>query len=594
MPDYFETAPLPLTAANFDYFRLPPEKWPLLLARLAQLGLSHLILPVPWSFHQLQPDSIDLDGATDPRRNLTLLLKLCAGADFRCVLRTGPTLPQTGLLNDGLPLWLSAAAPEQIETETGRWLAALAKALVKLQWPAGPLAALWLNLPANAAPAGYSPQLTQVKWPIWLRKRYQSIDALNQAYHTSYRTVSDVEFPQHWSDPPTPLQADARAFLDETEHTRQNQFQQALADAGWQTPVHPFDSLPDIKPLAGPIHIDPCPPDICRGLSWADDAPLAADGAPRESFWAARLQLWQAALPAATQADAVLLAGLDGGGWVIPGPTGEQKIDLPAGAKPAAFRLNLDGSLAAEPPQVARGKLRADFRAAGETGPADSIFYLADPAALLAGPLADHLRRLLAAQRLALVWSAAQTKKLSEALTASPADGQPSPQPTAGVTTPYTIAEARRGLSRAESALKKAAASIGGLEAGFGTILGKGESAPPRPAAESVTVSAAIFDSAAQTALAQLGRDCAALVGQMKSAADLLQQTLAQPFTVEQYRQAQQIAVSAARASLETLLNVIEQLRLDIAADSLPLVAWRLHDQAQTSAETLRWGVLRR
>jgi hypothetical protein len=64
-------------------------------------------------------------------------------------------------------------------------------------------------------------------------------------------------------------------------------------------------------------------------------------------------------------------------------------------------------------------------------------------------------------------------------------------------------------------------------------------------------------------------------------------------FTLGQYRQSYTAAITAARAGRRPLLEVIALLRLEIASERLPLVAWRIHNQVQEIAESLRWGVLR-
>jgi hypothetical protein len=595
MTTFFDTAGQPIIAANFDYFRLPPQKWTLLLTRLAQLGANTITLPVPWNFHQPKSNVIDLSGESDPRRNLILLLKLCAGLRFTCILQPGPHLPGYGILNDGLPLWLGNAPANQVEKMAQRWLVILARFAAKQQWPDGPITALRLSFP-NEAPSelALSSQVTHVQWPIWLRKRYPSVDEFNRLFGTEYRTVSEAEFPRRWSEPPTPLEEEARAFLAEIAQTSQNRFQQALTEAGWQVPIHPFDPLPDnasLPAIACPIQVDPCPSDICSGLIWAIDAPIHSENSLRENFWGLRQPWWQKTHPTAQKDDAVLTVPLDGGGLVLPGHNIDLKIELPAGKKPTVFQLNLDGTISDDPLRVFRGKLRGEFRTNTATGPTDLIFYLSDPTAPMSEPLAGYLTRLLTAKKLSLIWSASQIKRLCGAMTAQPNTTKTRTPPAKQ--TPYTIAEARRGLNRAETVLQKAMASIGGLEAGFDTILDRGQPDSIQAAA-AAAVSAEIFEPAAQVALNQIGGDCAALVEQLKDAARTLQQTVDSPLTVADYRQARQTAVTAAEAATVTLLKIIEHFRLEITAEKLPLLAWQLHDQAQAAAEALRWGVLRR
>jgi hypothetical protein len=136
--------------------------------------------------------------------------------------------------------------------------------------------------------------------------------------------------------------------------------------------------------------------------------------------------------------------------------------------------------------------------------------------------------------------------------------------------------------------------SINALSEGFSSILGQGHS-EIQPAVTPVAVSPAVFEGAAQDILVEVGATCADIVPQLKSAATTLQKTIDAPdsFTIEQYQQSYAAAVATAQSARESLLEVIAQLRLEIASERLPLVVWRIHDQVQAIAENLRWGVLR-
>jgi hypothetical protein len=138
-------------------------------------------------------------------------------------------------------------------------------------------------------------------------------------------------------------------------------------------------------------------------------------------------------------------------------------------------------------------------------------------------------------------------------------------------------------------------ASVGGLEAGFGTILGKSGGETAQPAAPAPAISPEIFEGVAREVLQETGETCLALAPRLDSAAKKTRQAVEHPggFTVEQYQAAYTAAVETARNAREQLLSLIEQLRAEIAAEELPLVAWRVHDQLQALAEGLRWGVLR-
>jgi len=107
---YFETTDSPHFAAEFDYFRIAPKFWILMLTRLRQMGVSTISVTIPWGFHQFQPNSIDLTGTTNTRRNLVGLIKLCDRMGFFCILKPGPYAINGNILNNGLPSWFSTGA----------------------------------------------------------------------------------------------------------------------------------------------------------------------------------------------------------------------------------------------------------------------------------------------------------------------------------------------------------------------------------------------------------------------------------------------------------------------------------------------------
>ena len=100
MQNYFETAPRPLLATDFDYFRIPSTKWELMLSRLKQLGLNLVTIAMPWGFHEFNQGTIDLNGATNSRRDLKEVLNLCHTLKLNCILSPGP-YHDGGVLGDG-------------------------------------------------------------------------------------------------------------------------------------------------------------------------------------------------------------------------------------------------------------------------------------------------------------------------------------------------------------------------------------------------------------------------------------------------------------------------------------------------------------
>lgn len=615
MPTYLETTTRPVIAADFDYFRLPREKWELLLVRLRQMGVNTLCLNLPWGFHESEPGAVDLTGVTGSRRDVAGLLRLSTALDFICLLKPGPYL-DAGVLGHGLPLWLlrqtddlEAALPQAVTA----WFRALSQVLTSQQWPAGPIIALEINA-ESGQPRFLSPQLSEVKWRIWLRKHYNGIEALNAAYGTAYRTVNEVNFPQNWATAVTPIEKDAAMFLKSVEGETQAGYQRTLLDHGWQVPI--YDSMAENAPawqsftltqptdltalnqtaetaaflLHQPIEADPEPADIGRGPVWAANAPIRADGSPRCTFWQVRQKLWAQTIPQLRVEGQTLIAPIPGGAVITRSGDAALKIDLPPTAKARVYRLGFSGELLDdETLKLSRGKLSGLYQAETAAGPTDLILVLDNPAAALTEFLRSYLHSLLAAQAHALTHAAGLTAGLSESLSSGHPEPEQADSPSPHPSSP-TLERAKQGLSEADAALRKAIASIGALESGFATMLGK-ESAqrtvtPP-------VVTPAILEGQAKEVLVEVGAACAKIAPVLQAAAESLQRTLAAPdFTIEQYRQNYTAAQSAARAARELLLELIALLRLEIAAERLPLLAWRVHQQVQEAAEGLRWGVL--
>ena len=105
------------------------------------------------------------------------------------------------MLGEGIPAWLLRDIDRLEDTfpaVVGSWYKGLSNVLLPdQQWPNGRIVAIEICEPAREQQPTLSKQLTDVKWPIWLRKHYDGVEALNTAYGTTYRTVSDVKFPRN-------------------------------------------------------------------------------------------------------------------------------------------------------------------------------------------------------------------------------------------------------------------------------------------------------------------------------------------------------------------------------------------------------------
>ncbi len=622
MPD--NLASPPLLAADFDYFRLPRHKWEFMLTRLCQLGVNAVTVSVVWRWHQTAPKTIDLNGTTDARRDLTGLLRLCQTFNLPCLLNLGPFCHQ-GVLTNGLPPWVveeTGLFEASLHPVAEAWLKTIGPELAAYQTPDGSIAALVLNnQPADPPPDRLSDAITRVRWPVWLRQQYSSLDALNAAYQAGYTSFSRVDFPADWPTGDHPAARDARNFLHDLQQTTLTRYAKILTEAGWQGPLYPSEQTPPaghppitpcsltdpatlpqrpsgIVRLQHPIQADPDTPELGQGPVWAGQAPIESDGSLKPAFYQARLRLWPARYPTAASLNGMLsIAGEECITLTAASDT-SFKISVSAEKRWTAWRLLADGTVQPAPDVKQRGKtIRGPYRQADTAGQTDLYLLTTGPDAALSSPARQHLTALLTGQLAALERCSQQAERLAQSLTPSgPATGtRPSPQAGDAPIT-RTLAEARRGLQEADQALRRATQAISGLEEGLAAILG--QHAPETGLAAASAPAVLLPDSltADQQEIlrraAQVCRDISPPLAQ--AAANLRPLLQAGPFTLVQYRQASESAVAAARSASAPLVEMITLLRGSISARQLPFVFWYVHNRLLELFQTLRWGVIRK
>ena len=94
-------------AAQFDYFRIPPDLWARSLIRYRDSGINTIDLRIPWNWHEPRDAQFDFDGHTNPSRDLRGLLSLIAQMRFKLIVRPGPAVGDHWR-NSGIPPWLLA------------------------------------------------------------------------------------------------------------------------------------------------------------------------------------------------------------------------------------------------------------------------------------------------------------------------------------------------------------------------------------------------------------------------------------------------------------------------------------------------------
>jgi hypothetical protein len=620
-----ETAEYPedvkeLRPLELHYFRIPRERWELMLARLRQMGANAVSTVVPWSWHELRDSVFDLTGITHPSRDLVDFLDTCAVMNFRVVLGVGPCVG-AGLLASGIPAWLTREHPEmqalgpdsqpRHDLVSGgplpsaeqpaylkyvkRWYRELADTVLTRQWPDGPIVALRVDRPglreaepqADEIPAhwDYNPHVTEVQWPIWLRQQYDGIDALNAAWGTDYRSFSNAAFPsQSPAGDSSPNFADAARFVAYTAAHAIETYTHMLREMGWTVsiPTTP-GNLPgdEAVELAHAVQVDPELPEIGAAVRWAMGAPLRADGYPQPRFWTIKATLLGMKKGVKQIEGSTLVTG-----------TESRKVRLPRPADGyALYRLLLDGSLLDASVQIRGDKLHLDYLAADDAGETDMFILLNDPTAPLTGLLREYLASLLVGRAQTLRRAGAMCKVLAEVLAGAEPPASDEAPPAVG-----DLRAAERGLAEARLAAQRAATSLGRLERLAAGIRGE------RPALHPSLLDLSAFTSQELDRLSQVHDACAQAASPLMEAAHSITafcQEGESTITVQTYRaalQAAQAAVVEIGASSDShggLAGALRSLRADLAAGALSSAAWPIHDWLTHILQGLAAGLLR-
>ena len=97
--------PFFVNAAQFDYFRIPPDLWVGSLTRYRELGINTIDLRIPWNWHETSDGLFDFDGHSNPRRNLRALLRQITQMGLKAIVHPGPSIGDNWR-NGGYPAWL--------------------------------------------------------------------------------------------------------------------------------------------------------------------------------------------------------------------------------------------------------------------------------------------------------------------------------------------------------------------------------------------------------------------------------------------------------------------------------------------------------
>lgn len=213
--------PVYLNSGEFHYFRVPKSDWRRRMELFKQAGGNCLATYVPWVIHEPQEGNFVF--GTEPFNDLESFLETANQAGLYVIARPGP-YQYSELLYAGLPHWLCEEYPEILAQDAGgqvinpysvsylhplflnkahRWFDRVCPILARYTvYQGGPIAFvqvdnelagmhLWFSGP------DYHPETMGFgqpngRFPRFLRQRYGSLSALNQAYAMEKTSFEDV------------------------------------------------------------------------------------------------------------------------------------------------------------------------------------------------------------------------------------------------------------------------------------------------------------------------------------------------------------------------------------------------------------------
>lgn len=219
---YQEGKVSPLLSSELHYFRIPKEHWEHVVDATIEMGNEYIAFYVPWFVHEHTEGVFDFTGETSHTCDLISWLSLLARKNVKVILRPGPYI-YAEMQNLGIPQWLVDKHPEArimemrgeelCYSEHGfafahnnpvflgyvkRWL----KEVIQVCRPyIGEDNMITMIQLCNEIPGvdidDHNPMTLQLQNPDSLffqfyKDRYQSIEQLNESYHTTYTSFTQV------------------------------------------------------------------------------------------------------------------------------------------------------------------------------------------------------------------------------------------------------------------------------------------------------------------------------------------------------------------------------------------------------------------
>lgn len=262
---------VPIWAASVDYFSLPREKWPDVLAATRALGFRQIEVRVPWALHDTDDEVFDFGAG---KENLDVVAFLLEAARFGLfvIVHLGPRQESSVDLRDaGVPrhlLWdsdvhaltargnpliipeLLGSSPEpswfseKYERECLRWLRAAAGCMARMAYPSGPIVMVELGSQHDARLVqrtyGDFREEALRSYRDHLKNKYERVAALRGAHGGDIEDFATVLPPSDATqlvEAPAALTLDWLDFQAQRRAATYREFRLAVNQAGFESAV---------------------------------------------------------------------------------------------------------------------------------------------------------------------------------------------------------------------------------------------------------------------------------------------------------------------------------------------------------------------
>jgi len=221
---------VPVYAGAVHYWRLEKTLWPEILDQVKGLGFDMIETYIPWSIHEIRPGYYDW-GQDDERKNVEAFMELCEAKGIWLIVRPGPLI-NAELTYFGFPEWVLLDTAVQAHTSSGSlhidaafglhpphqypvpsyaseafyqaagtWFDAVCPIIARHLAPEGCVVTvqsdnetcyMFHDQPYATDYSGSSIDL----YHKFLVGHYDSIETLNEAYHSQYATFAEIDPPR--------------------------------------------------------------------------------------------------------------------------------------------------------------------------------------------------------------------------------------------------------------------------------------------------------------------------------------------------------------------------------------------------------------